>query len=94
MGCYVNPPDMSKEEFLKKNGSPLSKQEFLDANFDTLNAEGKMVVILVDNGPFTAAAIANSDRELKYWQDEKSSGRDYRPATYYTCPIDLLKPYL
>lgn len=86
MGSYINPPDMTKEEFLAKNGTPISKQEFLSAIFED---NDKRIVVLVNNGAFTAAAIMFSSRELQYWQEP-----DTRPAKYFSCPLDLLKPYL
>jgi hypothetical protein len=40
---------------------------------------GKVLVCHVDNGGFTAAAIATSASDLEVFLDRK----DYRPKTYY-----------
>jgi membrane protease subunit (stomatin/prohibitin family) len=89
MGYYINPKDMTKEEFLVKNGTPISKKDFLYANFED---NGQMIVVLVDNGPFTAAAIMESNKELRDWQFQTAT--DYRPTKYFICPVKCLKPYL
>jgi hypothetical protein len=70
MGCYVNPRDMSKEEWLLKHGRqvPLSECQV---------STDEIPVCLVDNGAFSAAGVAfdqaelnafsSPDGRLKYW---------------------------
>lgn len=59
MGLYLNPSGESKEAFLAREGTPVSSPppEFADVPAD------QVLVCLIDNGPFTAAGIADSDRE-------------------------------
>lgn len=59
MGLYINPPDIAKEEWLMSKGTPLP-------GAPTLHKEGtKFAVCLVNNGPFTAAGVCFSQRELE-----------------------------
>lgn len=83
MGYYVNPPQESKEAFLEKNG--------IHAHSDIKIAwsevpEGFLPVVLLDNGPFTAAGIAYSERELEAF----TSPTDRRPRKIYMVPIEKL----
>jgi len=57
MGYYINPEDMSKEEFLKLHGTPIRSVDVKSVPNDTLP------VCLVDNGLFTAAGIIYSSQE-------------------------------
>lgn len=57
MGYYVNPSNMSKEQWLQDNGiEVLTPGPFPE--------DDTVVVCLLDNGPFTAAAICYSKDEL------------------------------
>lgn len=81
---YINPPDMTKEQFLANHGtklpSPPTEHEVDD----------QLVVCLVDNGPFTAAGIAYSPEELTAFQVPT----DHRPKTWFLVAKELLNPYL
>lgn len=81
MGAYVNPPNASKEEWLAYYGVELT-----EAPSTIDEVVGSLPVCLVDNGPFTAAGIAYSDRELKEFADPT----DMRPKRWYWVPIPLL----
>lgn len=72
MGCYINPPDMSKEEWLVRNGKP-----FLGPAKIT---QDTVPVCLVDNGIFTAAGVGFSEEEV----EEFNNSSDRRPKTWYT----------
>lgn len=87
MGYYINPPDMTKEEFLEKHGKPLSVSEATQFNFDGDN----FPVCLVNNvgKGFTAAGIAYDSRERDVFIRE-----DGRPKKWYSVTRDDLKPYL
>lgn len=64
MGIYINPKDKSKEDFLADlvdEGRATVHRAAPAKHFD----EGRVVVCLVDNIGFTAAAIAYSARELQ-----------------------------
>ncbi len=90
MGRYVNPQDMSKEEFLKKYGKEISVIDFKNSNFNAFDAVSEMVVVLVDNGPFKAALICYDDAEYRYIVDNP----DPRPKKYYSVNLNHLAPYL
>lgn len=83
MGFYINPANESKEEFLKR--------EALSSPFDVKIAwgsvpDGFLPVVLVNNGPFTAAAIAYCEREL----DELTSLEDTRPRKIFLIKTEKL----
>ena len=78
---YVNPPTERKEAFLRNEGTEIDK-----APQWSEVPEGTLPVVLVDNGPFTAAGIAFSERELREFSDPG----DYRPKRWYIVPIRKL----
>jgi hypothetical protein len=57
MGCYVNPSNVSKEEFLVLHGVP--------TNGPGPISETHLPVCLVDNGMFTAAGVGFSEAEVE-----------------------------
>lgn len=63
MGIYINPTNMSKEEFLGQHGEMM--QEVPD-EFSRTHENGKeqYAVCWVDNGWMTAAAICYNEHEL------------------------------
>lgn len=81
MGYYIDPPDMSKEAWLAKHG--LARTEA--PSFDVVK-QGALPVCLVDNGIFTAAGVAFSQREL-----EEFKRSDGRPRKWYVVSIQALK---
>ncbi len=85
MGYYINPPNMSKEEFLDQKGTEISREEAASFKFIDDNV---LPVVLVDNGLFTAAAIAYSPDEL-----EEFLSPDHRPMKWFLVEKELLKPY-
>lgn len=80
MGYYINPSDQSKEVWLVNNGRLLTKtpENYRDGD--------DIAVCLVDNGPFTAAAVAFSQAELEYFK----SPADPRPKLWFMVPLDKL----
>jgi len=66
MGYYVNPQNMSKESFLKKEGVAVPNNPRI--TWESV-PKGYLPVVLVNNGPFTAAGIAYCESELKSSQD-------------------------
>ena len=60
MGFYIDPPTMSKEQFLAKFG----KRIRFDQAKDVLLSGTALPVCLMNNGPFTAAAIGYSEGEV------------------------------
>lgn len=85
MGAYVNPQDMTKESWLLAIGAQASIAEVVD-QFDTRFANNELAVILINNGPFTAAGICFSKREAKEFTDPKDS----RPKTAFWVPLSAL----
>jgi hypothetical protein len=85
MGFYVNPPNESKESFLKREGMAAPSSPKI--TWDSI-PNGYLPVVLVDNGPFTAAAIAYCEREL----DEFTRLDDYRPRQMFMVKIEKLIP--
>lgn len=82
MGIYVNPENQTKEEWLISHGTEIHDRAVTskDITKDTLP------VCLVDNGPFTAAAVAYSLKEIIAFQNPL----DLRPKTWLLVPIEDL----
>lgn len=88
MGVYVNPLDETKEVWLRREGK-LAHGVDLESLFD---ANGKpigndRIVCLVNNGPFTAAAVAYNKREYL----EFTRSNDHRPKTWFIVDKDKLE---
>ena len=60
MGCYINPQDISKEQFLADHGVPCSTPGPITEDY--------LPVCLVNNGFFTAAGVAYSQGEVEAFQ--------------------------
>jgi hypothetical protein len=90
MGIYINPQDMSKEEWLAKHGDLLAYvPELHTVTKRQVGVQDKLVVCLVDNGWMTAAAIVYSQDELRAFTYEK----DLRPKKWYSVAVDDLKEF-
>ncbi len=74
MGLYINPKDSSKEQWLKDRAREVTQDEF---KFEV--GTGEVPLVLVDNGMFTALAVAYSEGEYKEFTriDER------RPRKFY-----------
>ncbi len=81
MGCYINPTDMSKEQWLHKHALPPRGTP------DPIT-ETHLPVCWVHNGHFTAAAIAYDARELARFSDWTN---DHRPHLWFYAPRELLR---
>jgi hypothetical protein len=79
MGCYVNPKDMTKEQWLHLNGD---KYDYPDWETDDTRW-----VCLVDNGPFTAAGVCFDEVELRNFNRTD----DNRYKEWYLVEIDKLR---
>lgn len=101
MGLYINPPKESKEEFLKRmvvekkgehvggilfNASVGEIPEWSDIPKWRDVPKEQLPVVLVDNGPFTAAAIGYDQAEY----EEFVSMSDPRPRKVYLINEDEL----
>ena len=90
MGLYINPVDgMSKRAWLQKFGERSTAAELLN-DFDKLRAEGKVPVVLVDNGHFSVAAVGYDVRETQVFCDPKDS----RPKLFFKVPVEEIKKIL
>ena len=83
MGYYINPEDMSKEEFLVRKGLILDEAPVVH------EADDRTAVCLVNNGGFTAAGICFSADELV----EFTNPKDYRPKRWYMVKNSDLAPF-
>lgn len=83
MGYYINPSNKSKEDWLAENAKrlPVSIIESIESV-----GEGNLPVCLIDNGPFTAAAIAYSNQELEEFKES-----DGRRKIWFSAPIEGLE---
>lgn len=81
MGCYVNPPNETKEDFLLRCGEPVQgilKWKNVPKGF--------LPVMLINNGPFTAAGIAYCEEELHAF----TRPDDLRPKLLFLVKIEDL----
>lgn len=85
MGYYVNPRNESKEAFLNREG--ISAPDAPKITWDSV-PKGFLPVVLVDNGPFTAAAIAYCKEELEYF----TRLEDTRPRKIFVVRVEKLIP--
>ena len=87
MGDYVNPEDGSSKEIrLQNNGE---RKSIVHHTFKDC-PEHQLPVILMDNGPFTAAGICSNEHD---W-DVKTLPHDTRPKELYFVDKDKLKPFM
>jgi hypothetical protein len=85
MGCYINPPDQSKEAFLNAHGLPQTDHtEFLD--WERVPT-GMLPVVWVHNGYMTAAVICYKPSELEEIMNDLGG----RPYQMYYVEIEALK---
>jgi len=80
MGCYINPPDMTKEAFLSTHGTLTATPTITDTH---------LPVCWVHNAPFTAAAIAYCAEEIEAFSDPD----DRRAKRWFQVPRTALAPY-
>lgn len=65
MGYYINPRDMTKEEWLDTKAIEVPNPPPV---YKVTSDKGEMVVVcLVDNGAFTGAGVCYSQQELEYF---------------------------
>lgn len=79
MGCYINPPDMSKELWLV-----LHSEETLPAGEPGPITPTHVPVCWVDNGDFSAAAVAYSPAEVERFSHP--SPDDHRLRGWFQVP--------
>lgn len=79
MGEYINPKDMTKEQWLSKHGVCALESEIKMAKH--FGKSDLIPVCLINNGPFTAAAILYDEREII----EATRADDLRPKSFFLC---------
>jgi hypothetical protein len=83
MGAYINPSACEKEEFLREKAKEVTVETVKSFNYEDNN--DCLPVVLVNNGAFTAGAIAYSARERDAFLRP-----DGRPKNYYIAKIEDL----
>lgn len=85
MGRYLNQSNMTKESWLATNAIQCDSEGAPDNNTCTIEGEPYTLAILVDNGPFTACALAYSREEMLAFLHPD----DERPKKYFWIPNTL-----
>jgi len=84
MGLYINPKNMSKEEWLIENRTNVFLQPPNNLKMIPYN---HVLVCIVDNGKFTAAAVIYDGDELEAFADPS----DNRPKIWNIVPLEKIK---
>lgn len=84
MGCYVDPNNETKEEFLEREGREVTSDE-IARNYRFIKEGGELPVVLCDNGSFTAAGVAFTESEF-----ERFVRYDNRPKRFFIVSIEKL----
>lgn len=87
MGLYLNPANISKEQWLVDNAKPISIHDALNFFSDPHTNAKHVLLLWVNNGLFTAVAYIHNDRELNAWLRDDSG----RPTIFYKAPKEKLK---
>ena len=85
MGCYVDPLNEAKEDFLQREGREV-ESDYISKNYKMIKEKGDLPVVLCDNGPFTAAGVAYTEREF-----ERFVRYDNRPKRFFIVSVEKLK---
>lgn len=85
MGCYVDPLNEAKEDFLEREGREV-ESDYISKNYKMIKEKGDLPVVLCDNGPFTAAGVAYTEREF-----ERFVRYDNRPKRFFIVSVEKLK---
>jgi hypothetical protein len=86
MGYYIQGPNLGKADYLLATHPDF--KEVTKDEAEIFQCEGKVgVVVVVNNGPFEAAAFAFSDQEF----EEFTEASDPRRKRFLTGPLDLVK---
>lgn len=73
MGRYLNPPDCTKEHWLRENATCIGRRA------PARLPEDQIVICHVDNGWMTAAALCDSEEELRRFRRHQ----DPRPKLWF-----------
>jgi len=87
VGLYINPPNMSKEDFLEKFCKKVNPDDIL--HFMFMNNEF-IPICVVQNPNFKAIGILYNKRECYRWLEDRQD--DHREHTYYLVPQSAFTP--
>jgi len=76
MGLYINPQGTRKETWLEAKGMQVTKGQI---SFAEVVKQGMVPVVLMDNGPFTAAGVCWCEGEFQAFTEPG----DPRPKIFY-----------
>lgn len=79
---YINPPTMTKEQWLTHNATQVDADRVRNFDFDSSLTADTFPIIWADNGGFTAAGVAPDAAERNRWFIERDPP-DLRPKTYW-----------
>lgn len=85
MGLYVNPTNTTKEEWRLANARRATAEDITGAGFAGVINEGRIPLVWMDNGPFSAVGVAFNQREA-----EDFARHDGRAKLFFTVPRDSL----
>lgn len=86
MGYYINSPDMTKEQWLEKNGTCIGST----APVSWINTDNEVAVCLIDNGWMTAAGVAWYAGELEAFKEDHVPALEQRPKKWYLVHKDKI----
>ena len=88
MGIYINPKSGSKEKWLETHSKPVHGNPLfvVIGGYNDLRNKNRIPICLVDNGPFTAAAVIFSKEEAKVF-----ASSDGRQKKWFVVPVTALK---
>lgn len=83
MGLYINPQNESKEDWLAREATELTRQKVLDGEWP----EGHLPLFWVNNGgDFTALAVGHTFMEAARFLMDRSP----REKKYYSAPAEAI----
>ena len=88
MGLYVNPTTLNKEQWLIAHAEMVTHQDITGSNWTNVINMGRVPLVWVDNGPFTALAVAFSSEEA-----EEFAQPDGRAKRFFTVRRSCLADY-
>ena len=89
MGVYISPAKETKEAWLDKHASLIGFRGIEQTkvpSFAELEANEQCLVVLINNGRWTAAVVAYNEPEYDTW----TSMEDNRPMIYYKASKSVL----
>jgi len=87
MGIYINPSNTSKEIWLETHSKPMQGNTLYTVirEYDEIRKKKLIPICLVDNGPFTAAAVIQSKEQAVAF-----ASFDGRQKQWFLVPLTAL----